>query len=1333
MVSGPSSGAFISSLRLRSEVTTPVPASPVHRTSRWRIFAIAALLIMAALGAAIGWLAATTSGLHAVVALVQRLVPTKIEAIGAHGTLTSEFGFDRLRIYAGATQVEIRDLRAQLRAVGKRPLRFDFESLSASGVDVTVAPSEKTSGPPESIAPPVAVSAKRLSVGLFKLSVGTTLLAARAIEAQVTLGPDGYQVAHGRFESGAQQFTLDGQLGGRKPFALATHGSTKTALQKQPVQAQWRADGTLLDFTLTAEISGGEARGNASARLGSFDTPALKSLTADIDGIDLRAWRDGLPRTLLRVRAELQPDAALTSLAGPVLLVNRDPGTIDTNRIPARAAKADIVLTRTEFRASSVAIELTRGRAGGTFKAQFGTTAEAQADLRLDGIDPSAIHSRARPLLLDGRVRARHAADGNFVSGDLASRGAPMVKANLDLRLTADRVDIQRADLALGSGRATVTGTLGLAGAKRLNVKGTVDRLDPGLLVQGVDALISGEFDADAQLAPQPLGQVRFELKDSRAFGRPLTGHGHVQLDATQQLDVDVHLAARSARISAQGGLGGPGRVLAVAIDAPALHELVPQLGGGLKADATLRGAWNAPAIDARAVASDLRIGEHTVQEAQAVATYSGGADGRLSVQAGAANHAFRDNPALSLRTATLVVEGNLSRHTISLRGATGNAQAAAFVAQGGWSDRAWRGALREATIGAPLDLRLLVPSPIMASADGIDFGPAQLTLVGARFDEVRFSSEGASLRSSGSFSGLHPTELITRDAEGSAVILRTPAPLDVLTLRGQWQIELGAQADGSLLIERSGGDLYAGTTAETGLQIREVRLEAGLNANRLDARAVIAGDRSGAVNAQLSAFVEHAADAGWRLAQQRPWQIDANAALPSLAWINAVLSERVRANVRLDGRLAAQINIGGTPSEPQARGTLNADALRVAWIEQGMRLENGKLRARLDGDVILLDELRFAGPPHVRPDDKRAAARLDFAQEGSVNATGQIRVRDLDGVIQVAAERLPLLQRPDRWIIASGGANIEMSLKRVQLNGAFAAIAGFVDFSRAELPSLSSDVLAVRTRDEPAQRAPRVAVGFDVSIDLGEAFYVRGGGLDTRAEGAVRFRSAGRGAVTASGVIEAKDGLYEGFGQRLAITRGRLNFQGPPENPGLDVLAIRQGLPVEVGVTITRTASNPLIRLYSDPPMADYEALSWLVLGRAGDQSRADNLALLQAATGLLSGSGQGIPGQLARSLGIDEISVRSGEIRSAGSLLPRRSVAGSLRGDTTTPPTATAEIVAIGKRVNEAITISYEQALAGTESIVQISYRLSQRLSLVARAGTENALDLVYSFAFD
>jgi translocation and assembly module TamB len=300
-----------------------------------------------------------------------------------------------------------------------------------------------------------------------------------------------------------------------------------------------------------------------------------------------------------------------------------------------------------------------------------------------------------------------------------------------------------------------------------------------------------------------------------------------------------------------------------------------------------------------------------------------------------------------------------------------------------------------------------------------------------------------------------------------------------------------------------------------------------------------------------------------------------------------------------------------------------------------------------------------------------------------------------------------------------------------VQLNGAVVAEAGYIDITRRDAPTLSSDVVVRRaSAGQEAKPEPRIPFEFNLGIDLGSTFIVRGDGLDTRVEGALLLKHEGRGVVRASGALEARDGVYEGFGQKLAIERGRLTFQGAVENPALDILALRKNLPVEVGVTITRTAANPLVRLYSDPAMADFETLSWLVLGRPADESRGDNTALARAALGLLGGSGEGIPTQLARRLGIDELSIRAAESGGSTSLLPRQSVAGRVRGEVAT---VGGEIVSIGKRLSDNLTLSYETATGGAGNVVQLSYQLTRRVSVIARAGTESALDLVYSFAFD
>jgi translocation and assembly module TamB len=962
-----------------------------------------------------------------------------------------------------------------------------------------------------------------------------------------------------------------------------------------------------------------------------------------------------------------------------------------------------------------------------------------QTSARLTDVDPARLHGALQPLRVDGQLQARRTPEAIVVTADLLNRGQPAAALTFDGRFTPGLATINNARLVVGDGSASAAGRIELSGAFRADLQGSLQQFEPGRLVKGIDARLTGSVLVDGVLKPQPAGRVRFDLADSRAWGRPLIAQGRIDIDAAQRLDVDVELAVRSSRLVARGGLGDADRALEVLLEVPAIEELLPSspkaaVAGSLSLSGIARGKWTAPEFQARMTAKGLRYGDHALASIESDARYGGGSDGALHIAAAVAGYSYAPRPQANLQSLTLAVEGLLSKHAIRVQATADKARAATMFADGGWRDDAWRGRIREAAVAPPLDLRLLTPADLTFSAHGLEFGPAQVAIQHVRFDDVRFRSDDSGIATQGKFSGLQPARYSV-PVEGALAPVIAPSGERVpLTLGGEWDLRLvGDTADGRLLIERSSGDLYAGRGPESALGLTDAWLDARITANHLQASTRIEARRGGGLGAHMDAWLENSPDMGWRLASQRPWLVSGAFEMATMDWINALLSDHLRANVRLGGRLSSTVRIEGTPANPSAAGRLAGSELRVAWIEQGVRLENGRLLAHLQDDLIVLDELQFSGPPRVRPDDRRAAAAVPAGRDGSVSANGRLRLGDFSGVIQVAATHLPLLQRPDRWVIASGGGNIEISAQHIQLNGAFAADAGFVGLTRSELPTLSNDVVVVRTGEAAETRTRRVALGFDLGIDLGNAFFLSGRGISTRVEGAVRLRSAGRGAVTVVGSIEAVDGIYEGFGQRLQIARGRLNFQGAPDNPGLDILALRTGLPVEVGVTITRTAASPLVRMHSDPPMADAEALSWLVLGRAPDQSGGDNIALVTAAAGLLSGSSEGYGTRVARAVGVDEISIRTGNFGIA-SLLPARSVAGSLRSDESSTATVAGEIITIGKNINEALTLSYQQALSDSTRFLQLNYQLSRRLSAVVRGGTDTAMiDLVYTLAFD
>jgi translocation and assembly module TamB len=177
----------------------------------------------------------------------------------------------------------------------------------------------------------------------------------------------------------------------------------------------------------------------------------------------------------------------------------------------------------------------------------------------------------------------------------------------------------------------------------------------------------------------------------------------------------------------------------------------------------------------------------------------------------------------------------------------------------------------------------------------------------------------------------------------------------------------------------------------------------------------------------------------------------------------------------------------------------------------------------------------------------------------------------------------------------------------------------------------------------------------------------------------------------------------------RWCNERGIVAFTGPPDNPRLDVLALRPNLDVRVGVAITGTTQNPRIRLFSDPDMSDTDKLSWLMLGRASDGLAGTDTALLQrAALALLAGEGDAPTDTFLRSIGLDELSVRAGD------------------GD------ARETVITVGKQVSRRWFVGYERGINAATGTWQLIYRIAQTFTLRAQSGLENSLDVIWTWRF-
>jgi len=151
------------------------------------------------------------------------------------------------------------------------------------------------------------------------------------------------------------------------------------------------------------------------------------------------------------------------------------------------------------------------------------------------------------------------------------------------------------------------------------------------------------------------------------------------------------------------------------------------------------------------------------------------------------------------------------------------------------------------------------------------------------------------------------------------------------------------------------------------------------------------------------------------------------------------------------------------------------------------------------------------------------------------------------------------------------------------------------------------------------------------------------------------------------------------------------------------------------VGVQVSGTAQLPVVRLYSEPDLPDADKLSWLLLGRASSNGGAEAAMLQQAALALLSGKGVAPMEGLFKALGLDEVSL--GQTAST-----------NLDGTSSTEAT-----VKLGKRISRDFYVAYERSLAGAMGTFYVFYDLSKRFTLRGEAGSQSAVDLIFTTRYD
>jgi translocation and assembly module TamB len=1129
--------------------------------------------------------------------------------------------------------------------------------------------------------------------------------------------------------------------------------------------------GSLAQLDIRANGNGAGLTGDGEARLRPYAPILVAALRLSMNGLDPHVFSLDAPTANLALQADLR-ETAPGQLEGSITAENSASMPLDQGGLPLRRARAHLVLSAELFRLNDLTLIATGGGTISGDLAWQRRDGRGSADLTVSRIDPASLDTRLRAASLSGKVQISGGAKGQQAVLALRDKAlhVDVSAARTDDTVTLDTMHLSHGRSALtGHGKLGLSGQRPFFFEGRLqhfdfSAFAQAPRTDLNATLE-----LAGDLEpAGVRTAGGTAGTARFKMENSRVAGQPVSGDVHIKFAylerATRQGSGTIELRLGANHLIVQGGFGRKGDRLQLELAAPVLAQAGHGFSGSLSAQATLEsgplesskaGRFRWPDMILNAKGHDLTFpGDHKLGDFAI--------DGMLRSEAIALKVTaaqYGTTTTTHLRSLRLEVEGSSARHELRTLVHL-NEDLNLTLRAGGelkkvprklwdwkqWQGAQWLGEIFGLSVTGQLPFHLTAAVPMEINSKQVSLGSAALAVAGGSVKIGRTEWTPQKWSSIGSFTGirLRPgVEIAKQGGEGE----KEGENKEALRLGGEWSISSGAQLAGSLNVIREGGDWVLPGNPPLPLGLQTLQLAAHAVDGRLRGELKAQGKRLGMINASVTTPMAKSPGSimNWTVLPSAALTGELSVNLGDISWIGPAINN----NTRSGGRIGLQAQVIGTFSTPRLKGKIRGDDLAIALLDQGVRLEQGTLAARFDQESLHMDTLVFTAPHGPVPSDrllKNPRRPTDPASSGisgimnfigghgipgftspqqpppgdhslenlklpsgpgSLRISGTMNLVGEHGNLEIEASRVPLAQRPDRWIIASGNGRASLEENVLALEGKLVADAGLIAQPAAGRPQLPEDVIVIG-RKPPDRKGPRIDV--EATLDLGEQFYIRASGLEGQLAGQLRVRGEPGQQLRAIGTIIARNANFDAYGQRLAVERGIVNFQGPIDDPGLNVLAMRRGLPVEAGVEVTGSVRQPKIRLVSTPHVPDLEKLSWIALGRPSD-GRADSSLLLAAAGAILGGQSGGITDKISQALGVDELSIR--QSRTGDALI--------------------GQIGVVGKRLSDRAYISYEQYLTAASGVTKLTYALTPKITVLTRTGMDNAIDVLYTLRFD
>ncbi len=863
--------------------------------------------------------------------------------------------------------------------------------------------------------------------------------------------------------------------------------------------------------------------------------------------------------------------------------------------------------------------------------------------------------------------------------------------------------------LSAAEGALISRGEVHWAPALAVDATLNLDNFALGAVTQAIDGTLNG--DAQVRFSQQEQGWRLAVPKlaiDGTLQDRPLSLQAKLSGNSDMRWQIDtLDLRQGRNRLTAQGKMADT-LDLSGRLDAPALDSLLPELGGSANGRFSLGGTLEAPQITAELQGSELRYAANSVGTLTLEANVAGLDDPKLAINLDLANVIAGGQ---RLEQLDLGVDGRLSQHRLDLSVQAGEdmplSRASLRIEGGLNAERSrYRGQLASLEVDSDqAELRLAEATPFAVDLTASQFSMQPFCLV--RQQGGRLCATQA---------------LQASPDQGRVVMALQQVPMDLLDLVLPEEWRATGQSDGQLEFSWSSGVSRWQANAELQSQLDLEGLDAYGKPWSLPTTQLELNLDADPAQASIGARV-NIDEAGTIRLQANVDDPIGNAALDGQLSVNGLDLAPFQALVAgvdtLQGTLDGDIAMAGALVNPELDGQLVLDGVRANGGEVPVEVRDGRLAITLSGHQADIQGFVAA-----------EQGRLELSGDARWPEPGQWQADlSLEGIEQPLELTMPEFGRlrvaPDLQVSASpellqirGRVDIPWGRLEVgQLPASAVAPSGDEviitrrDEQRAQREAAQAANEAGQGADEATSQAlSEAGMRLDVRVDLniGPDVRIEAYGLEAELTGNLQVRQ-GSGPVQLFGDVNLINGEYSAFGQDLLIRKGQVLFSGPASQPRLQFEAIRNPEATEdnviAGLRVSGPAEQPSLEVFSDPAMAESRALSYLLRGRAPDDTGSDG-ALTSALIGLsLSRTGNAV-GRLGQAFGVQDLTLDT-----AGS------------GEDS-------QVVVSGQLFDD-LEVSYGVGVFSPIAELTLRYKLMQNLYLEAVTGAAQAVDLIYSFS--